>query len=182
MNYIDIILAVLLIIGLVRGFSKGFFIEIASLASLILGLYGAIHFSYFVADWLKDRVSWNGQVMQVASFAITFFIILYGVSLVGKLITKMVNAASLGILNKLAGGVFGIAKIGLILSVVINMFSKVNDTISFVKKETLESSILYEPVRVFAPTIFPKIMDTVESLKEQNPFKKESEEENNESE
>lgn len=171
MNYIDIILAILLVIGLVRGFTKGFFIEVASLVSLVVGLYVAIHFSYFIANWLKTQVSWNTRTIQVASFALTFLLILYAISLIGKIVTKMVNAASLGILNKLAGGAFGIVKSGLILSVIINMFGKLNNTITIVKKDTLNNSILYQPVKNFAPTIFPKIMDTVENLKEKNPYK-----------
>ena len=54
MSTLDIILAALLLFGLVKGFMKGLFVEITSLVALVLGLYGAIHFSYFMADFLKD--------------------------------------------------------------------------------------------------------------------------------
>jgi len=175
MEIIDIILGALLIFGLVRGFMKGFFVEIASLLSLLVGLYGAIHFSYFVADWLKIKVEWDAKYIQAAAFAITFLIILVIVSLVGKLLTKIIDAAQLGILNKIAGAVFGAAKIGMILSVIINIFGKMNDTITFVKQETLENTILYNPVKTFAPTLFPSILEQVENLKNNNPFKKEDE-------
>ena len=76
-------------------------------------------------------------------------------------------------LNKLAGAAFGVAKIALIASVLINLFSKLNDTITFVDKETLDNTILYHRVKDFAPTIFPSIMDEVENLKKNNPFVKE---------
>ncbi len=169
MNYIDIVLAIILVYGLVKGFMKGFVIEITSLLSLILGVYGAIHFSYFIGDWLKMKVSWSGNTIQVASFALTFLVILFVISMIGKLVTKMMNVVALGLLNKIAGAVFGLAKVGLIVSVIINMFAKLNDTITFVNKDTLESSILYTPVKDFAPTIFPSIMDTVEKLKDKIP-------------
>jgi membrane protein required for colicin V production len=180
MSFIDIILAALLIFGLVRGFMKGFFIEIASLVSLLAGLYGAIHFSYFIADWLKTKVEWNANYIQMAAFATTFLIILVGISLIGKLMTKIVKAASLGLLNKIAGAVFGATKIGLILSVLISMFAKVNNTISYVDKETLDKSILYNPVKDFAPTIYPSILEQVENLKHINifPEKEETKEDN----
>ncbi len=165
MNYIDIILAILLIYGLVKGFNKGLFIEIASLVSLLAGIYGAIHFSYFIGSWLKTKVSWQGNIIQVVAFALTFLILLFGISLIGKIITKMVNAVHLGFLNKIAGGLFGATKIGLILSVIISMFGKVNDTIPFIPKETLENSVLYTPVKEFAPTIFPSILEQVEKIK-----------------
>lgn len=177
MNYIDIVLAIVLVYGLVKGFMKGFVIEITSLLSLLLGVYGAIHFSYFIGDWLKTKVNWQGNIIQVVAFALTFLVILFVISMIGKLVTKLIDVAALGFLNKLAGAAFGVIKIGLIVSVLINMFGKLNDTITFINKNTLEKSILYSPVKKFAPTVFPSIMDTVEKLKKNNPLKKKEESE-----
>jgi membrane protein required for colicin V production len=44
------------------------------------------------------------------------------------------------------------------LSVLFIFFGKMNDTIPFVKEETLDTSILYEPVKKIAPTLFPSII------------------------
>lgn len=173
MAVLDIILAILLVYGLYKGFTKGFFVEVASLVSLLVGLYGAIHFSYFIGDWLKTKVEWEGKYIQIVAFALTFFIILIIVSLVGKLLTKIIDAAQLGFLNKLAGGIFGAAKVALIVSVLLNLFGKMNNTITFVNQETLDKTILYNRVKNFAPTIFPSIMEQVENLKKNNPFKTE---------
>ena len=54
MNIFDIVIASLLLFGFVRGLLKGLFVEVASLVGLIGGVYGAIHFSYFVSDFLKE--------------------------------------------------------------------------------------------------------------------------------
>jgi membrane protein required for colicin V production len=80
------------------------------------------------------------------------------------MLTKLADFAALGIINKILGGVFGAIKIGLILSVVFIFFGKMNDTIPFVKKETLDESILYAPVRKIAPTIFPSIIKNEDEL------------------
>ena len=45
MSIIDIVLGALLLFGLIRGAMKGLFVEIASLFALVLGVFGAIHFS-----------------------------------------------------------------------------------------------------------------------------------------
>jgi len=177
MAVLDIILAVLLIYGLYKGFTKGFFVEVTSLVSLLVGLYGAIHFSYFIGGWLKTKVEWDAKYIQIAAFALTFIIILVLVSFVGKILTKIIDAAQLGLLNKIAGAAFGVAKIALIVSVILNLFGKMNDTITFVKQETLDNTILYKRVKDFAPAIFPSIMKQVESLKENNPFKKDQDKE-----
>lgn len=164
MNVFDIVIAALLIFGFVRGVMKGLFVEVASLAALIGGVYGAIHFSYFIGDFLKEAVSWDQEYVSLAAFAGTFITIIVTIALLGKMLTKLADFAALGIINKILGGVFGAIKIGLILSVIFIFFGKMNDTIPFVKKETLDESILYAPVRKIAPTIFPSIIKNEDEL------------------
>ena len=166
MNTFDIIIAALLLFGFVRGLMKGLFVEVASLVALVAGVYGAIHFSYFIGDWLKDSVDWDEKYISLAAFAGTFVVIIVVIALMGKILTKIADFASLGILNKILGGVFGALKIGLILSVIFIFFGKMNDTIPFVSQESLNESILYKPVKKIAPTIFPSIIKDGEEEKE----------------
>ncbi len=158
MGVLDIILAALLLFGLVRGFMKGLFVEVASLVALVAGVYGAIHFSNFAASFLEGRFDWNKKTINITAFAITFVVIILAISLAGKALTKIADFAALGILNKLLGGVFGALKIGLILSVLLIVFDKMNKTIPFVDKADLEDSVLYKPVKSLAPMIFPSII------------------------
>ncbi len=158
MNTLDIIIAALLLFGFVRGLMKGLFVEVASLVALVAGVYGAIHFSYFLGDWLKESLDWDEKYITLVAFAGTFVVIIIVIALLGKILTKIADFASLGILNKLLGGAFGALKIGLILSVIFIFFGKMNDTIPFVKKESLEESILFNPVKKIAPMIFPSII------------------------
>jgi membrane protein required for colicin V production len=169
MSIIDIVLGALLLFGLIRGAMKGLFVEIASLVALVLGVYGAIHFSGFAAEFLESKVDWNEKTINIVAFAITFVIIVLTISLAGKALTKLADFAALGILNKLAGGVFGGLKIGLILSVLLIVFNKLNNTLPFMEKEDLEESILYKPVKSLAPMIFPNLIPSeVEESPEQD--------------
>lgn len=158
MNIFDIGIAALLLLGFVIGLFKGLLAEIASLVALIAGVYGAIHYSYFIEDLLKKFVSWDEEYVTLVAFAATFIIILIVITLLGKLLTKIADFAALGFLNKLLGGVFGFLKFGLILSIVFIFFGKMNNTIPFVKKETLRESKLFEPVKKIAPALFPSII------------------------
>ncbi len=137
---------------------NGFFVEITSLVALALGVYGAIHFSYFAADFLKDKVAWTENYVQIVAFACTFVIIVVLISLIGKLLTKIADVAALGILNKVAGAAFGVMKLALIISIILIVFSKLNRTLPFVSEEGLQSSTLYQPVKNLAPTLFPSIL------------------------
>ena len=82
------------------------------------------------------------------------------IGLAGKALTKLADFAALGIINKLAGGVFGALKIGMILSVLLIVFDKMNNTLPFMEQEDLEESMLYKPVKSLAPMIFPNIIKT----------------------
>ncbi|REG89587.1 CvpA family protein [Winogradskyella sediminis] len=158
MSIIDIILAALLLFGFIRGLFKGLFVEVASLLALVLGVWGAIHFSGFAAGFLEPKVDWTEKTINIVAFAITFVAIVLAISLAGKALTKLADFAALGIINKLAGGVFGALKIGLILSVLLGVFHKMNNTLPFMEKEDLDHSILYQPIKALAPLIFPSII------------------------
>lgn len=165
MNVFDILISVVLIFAFYKGFTKGLFVEVASLVALVGGVYVAIHFSYFAADVLSDHVSWNENYISIAAFAITFAAFVVAVSMLGKALTKIADFAALGFLNKAFGGVFGLLKSALILSVIFVFFGRVNKSIPFVSKETLENSILYEPIKSMVPYIFPTLFDEVEEIK-----------------
>lgn len=161
MSVIDIVLGALLLFGLIRGAMKGLFVEVASLLSLVLGIYGAIHFSNFAADFLESKLDWSEQTINITAFAITFVIIVVAISLAGKAFTKLADFAALGLLNKLLGGVFGALKIGLILSILLIVFNKMNDTLPFLDNEEIEKSALYAPVKSLAPLLFPSLINGI---------------------
>lgn len=168
MALIDIILGALLLFGLIRGFMKGLFVEVASLVALIAGVYGAIHFSDFAGEFLASKLDWDEKYINIVAFAITFVIIVLVISLAGKALTKLANFAALGILNKLLGGVFGALKIGLILSVLLIVFDNMNNSIPFADEKDLEDSVLYEPVKGLAPMIFPSILNKGKADSDEN--------------
>jgi len=158
MNVFDIVIAVFLILGFARGLIKGLFIEVASLVALIGGIWGAIHFSYFIGDFLKESVSWSEKQISLTAFALTFIVIIVVVGLLGKFLTKLADLAALGLVNKALGGVFGLLKAGLVLSVIFVFFNRMNSSMQFIDQQTLDESMLYKPVKSIAPTIFPSII------------------------
>lgn len=158
MNYLDIILGILLLWGLIKGFSKGLFVSLASLVALVAGIYVTVHFSDLVGTYLAQYVDWGDNVIKLTAFALTFIGVVILISLSGKILTKIADFASLGILNKLLGAAFGVLKFAFISSVVIIFVDAANRSLHLIKRETLESSILYTPVKKIAPMILPTIL------------------------
>jgi membrane protein required for colicin V production len=158
MGILDIVLGLLLIYGLYKGLKNGLFVEIASIIALVAGLYGAIHFSYIAGDYLSKNMEWNERYINIASFIITFIIIVLVVQLAGKFLTKIADFAMLGLLNKLAGAIFGALKVAVILGALLVFFERANSSVNLVKSETLEESALYEPIKEIGALVFSKAL------------------------
>ena len=110
MNYIDIILLLPLLYGAYRGFSRGLIIEVATLLGLLLGVYIAIKFSGYTEDFLRDFLNLSSESLSYVALGVTFLIVVVAISLLGKMLTKLIDIISLGMVNKLLGTVLGIAK------------------------------------------------------------------------
>lgn len=158
MNTLDIILALILVYGIVRGFMRGLLAEVASLVGIIVGIYGAIHFSYFFSDMLARYLDWRPDYVNLLAFAITFILIVFLISLLGKVLTKIASFAALGMVNRLLGAGFGFIKVAFVTSVIIMFFKATNESTGLISDETLEKSVLYEPVKHIAPVLLPSIL------------------------
>lgn len=157
MNYIDIILIVPIIWFGYQGFRKGFVIELASLAALILGIYAALYFSGYAADFLINNLSMAPKYVPVVSFIITFIVIVFLVYSIGKMLEKVIDLVALGFVNKITGALFGLLKGALIISIVLMIINHFNENL--ISNEKKAGSILYEPVEGIAPLLWDSIRD-----------------------
>ncbi|MBW6537179.1 MAG: CvpA family protein [Mariniphaga sp.] len=171
MNYIDIILGLLLLFAAINGFRKGLISELASLAALILGIWGAIEFSYITSDFLTKNFNLETEYLNIISFIVTFIVIVILVHIVGSSVNKLIEVAMLGVMNKLAGLAFGIFRSALILSIILLVFNKIDKDVEIISQKAKTESRLYEPVRNLAPSIFPFIQNWVDSKDSENQEK-----------
>lgn len=158
MNFLDIILGLMLVWGLWRGLKNGLFIELASIVALIVGIYGAIHFSYYAGDYLSQNMDWEERYINLTAFVITFILIILAVRLLAKLLTKIASFALLGWLNRLAGGIFGVVKVAVILGALLVFFDNVNTSAGLVKDESREQSVLYQPIKEIGAFVFDRVL------------------------
>ena len=75
MNYLDIIIAIVLIIFAINGHKNGLIREVFALIAFVGGIYGAILFSDVVGNWLSKIIDvspdWRDW-MPVISFILVF--------------------------------------------------------------------------------------------------------------
>ncbi len=157
MNKLDLILLVPFLWGLIRGFIKGFIIQLAGIAAFLLGLLGAIHFSDFMAAFLQEHMGWHYSHTQLWSFAITFLAIVLLVFFLAKLMEKAVKIAALGLLNKITGALFGALKFVLITGALLYFVSSFENRFRIIPSKTQQGSVLYsyyiEGIKLIVPAI-----------------------------
>lgn len=158
MTVIDITLAALIGLGIVKGLFKGFFVEVASLLALLMGAYGAIHFSNYAGVFIAKYFELSEKTASITAFIITFIAIVFAISFAGKALTKLASFASLGILNKILGGLFGGFKAALLVSVVLLVFDTLNTSLPIVSEASIAESVFYKRVQSLAPAILPNIV------------------------
>ncbi|MUP37719.1 CvpA family protein [Labilibaculum sp. 44] len=170
MNIIDILIGIPLLWVMVKGFKNGFIFEIATLIALVLGIYGAIHFSDFTAQFIRDRFNYDSEYMGYISFGITFIVIVIIVHIIGKLLNSLVEAVALGMFNRILGMVFGLMKGIIIIGIIVYFVDYLDRKFEFISDEKKDESYLYSPMTTVSEKMFElfnsDFSDTKEKIKE----------------
>lgn len=146
MNYIDIILSIPMLWGLYRGLKRGIIKELTSLLALILGIYGAVHFSEQLQSIFQANISIDDSLLPIISFAASFILIVLLVRLIGLLLDKIIKMAALGMISRLLGGVFGMLKTAFIISAILLVFNTLDYQLEIIPKEQKKNSLLHQPI------------------------------------
>lgn len=157
MNYIDLVIGIILILSAIQGFRKGFIVEVASLAALVLGIWGAIKFSDWTAGFITETFGYSSKYMVTISFLVTFVVIVVIIHILGKVLDNVVKAVALGFLNRLAGIIFGVLKTAVILSILLLLFDVVDENVHILPTTQKAESKIYQPMKQLVPTLFPFI-------------------------
>ena len=166
MNWIDLVLGLLLVYAFYKGFKNGLIIELTSLLALILGLFLAYSFSDKTATVLDQWVDWSDTSLSIVAFLLTFLLVVILINLLGKAISKLIGMMALGLMNKLAGGIFGLIKVLIFISVLFIVADAARDYINVLKLEVVQSSIILDFYQRNIVEFFP---DIIGFLRESTP-------------
>ena len=148
MSYLDIIVIIPALWFGYKGFTHGLIRELAGLAALILGIYAAFVFTDWVAQWIN-----NPTIPKEVYFAITFLVVLIAVFLLGRLAEKIIKLVIPEFVNNLLGGLFGIAKVAVIFSVVFYFIHSIDSKQVILTPKTTEKSFTYKYIEPIVPKL-----------------------------
>ena len=155
MNILDLIVIAILIWSIVNGFTKGFVVQVFSLAALIIGVFCAYKFSHFVAGFIADSLSTDPTFTNIIAFTITFIGVWILVYMLGKIIHQIVQTVMLGIFNRILGAIFAFLKTAFVLGIMLIVFESLNTKMNIVSQETVSKSFTYKPLKRVSSLIFP---------------------------
>ena len=143
MTWLDIVILLPLLIGLVRGTMRGLITEVIAIAAVILGFIGAKLWGKIFSDWLLSQFTWPQPVCDAVAYALLFLAIAVALNIVGRLISKLLKAIKLGWANRLLGASFGVLKWGLIVLALVFCVNKLDEQFKFLQPELKKQSIVY---------------------------------------
>ncbi|MBT4245757.1 MAG: CvpA family protein [Flavobacteriaceae bacterium] len=152
---VDIVISIILIYGIIRGFYRGFFLEVSALTGLLLGIYCAINFKEVIGYYLEKILSWEENYIIIVSFLVTLIIVVVTLNLIAKSLTKLADIMALGLLNKIAGAFLGLIKYSVICIVFVLLFDKINSSLTLIDELTILNSTLYDFIRDINQELFP---------------------------
>ena len=154
---IDLILGIIILIAIFKGYQRGLIIGLFSLVSVIIGLAAAMKLSTVVAGYIGEAVNVSDEWLPVISFAIVFIVVVLLIRLGANAIERTVEVVMLGWLNKLGGIILYVAIYTVVFSVLLFYAEQVN----LVRSETIEKSISYSYVQPWGPRVINSVGSVV---------------------
>src|SRR6516164_10334930 len=117
-NWLDWVLATVIVVSIVTAMMKGFITELISLATVIVGLIVAAVKYRQVAVYFED-ITKSPEVALAAAFLSVFIGILILGAVISALARKLVKTAGIHWFDRFMGGIFGLVRGVLVDSVLL---------------------------------------------------------------
>jgi membrane protein required for colicin V production len=147
----DIILIVFLIIGGYSGYKKGLILEIIAILAFILAIIGGFKLLHLGMDIIASFYDGFGNLLPFMAFMLIFVAVIIVVSIVGRIVKKIIDWTPLGSVDNVAGAVLGVFKWALILSILMWMFNSIGISLP---SSMMHNSSLYPVIAGVAPKVF----------------------------
>ena len=150
MSKIDILIALLILVGGYLGYKKGFLMELFFFGAIVLGVLIGFRLMGAGVEYLKHEFHADTTYLPYISFLIIFIAIVLVVVIIGKSIKNSVDQTFLGRMDQIAGAILGAAKYAFCISVLLWLAGSLN--LKFPVGWT-RGSWLYPVIASFAPKI-----------------------------
>lgn len=155
MNWFDITILILLLIVLVKGYRKGFVMQLVGLSVILLAAIFGGKLASIILPEINRLLDISANFARALSFLISFSLIAVTISLIGKLVEKFIDIVSLSFFNRVLGSIIAVGTMMVVLSIVLNLVLMLDKRDNIINSETRKESFFFERVETVIPTIVP---------------------------
>ncbi|MCC6917016.1 CvpA family protein [Nitrosomonas sp.] len=139
--------------------TRGLVHEIVSLLAWVVAFFTASRYSVNVAPLLSGLIE-NESMRMLAAFSATFFIALLITMLVSQLLSALVKGVGLGLIDRMLGALFGVAR-GLVI--VLFLMTAAGFT-PLPQQPFWKQAVLSEPLEILTADIIPWLPQDFKNL------------------
>lgn len=150
MSKIDIVLALLLMLGAYLGYKRGFLAELFFVAALILGVLVGFKLTGWGVDYLHKQFNADTVFLPYISFFVIFILVVVAVIFLGDRIKHLMDDTFLGRVDSIAGAILGLVKYAFCASVILWLSHRIE--LRFPNSWT-QGSWLYPKTLAFASSV-----------------------------
>lgn len=134
MGWVDVAIVVLFVVAFVVGYSKGLVGQLTSLCGVLLAILAVWVTRSSVTATAASVMGVDNDSMvshfsaAVVGCGLIFIVVWFCVWLLGRILTKTIRIAGLGIIDNVCGGVFMVFKYLVVISLLLNLWHVVTPT------------------------------------------------------
>jgi membrane protein required for colicin V production len=157
LEIIRIVIVAILAYFIILGVKRGLIRQVLEVVGIIVAFLAAFYFAHALAEWIEAKTSADYRLsLGLAALAI-FIGIIIGVHFVGLGLKKLFGLTIMGVFDRVAGGMFGLLKGLLIISLVLSVIM----VLPF--PEEIKDDIRKDPVTGAIYPVLPVMFDVVVS-------------------
>jgi len=169
MHWFDISVTIALILSGVWSFYRGLIRELLSLVGWVAAAVLSIRYYPYGANLLAPLITLQ-WVRQAVSFALIFLAVIVVAKVCSVLLHLVLRTVGLSLLDRLLGGLLGLAKIVLLASVLLIMVSQLAPPVTAqLAAESTLAPLLFRSAACLAPFIEPYTDDMQQLYKQIQP-------------
>jgi len=158
MTWLDIAIVGVLAVSVAWGIWRGFIREVISLAGWVLAFLAANAVAGPLGDALPTSIS-SPEVRVLVAFLVVFIFTLSLATLAGLLLSRLLQAAGLGGLDRTLGGLFGLAR-GVVILLALTVAAGLTAAPRHpLWKESVGAGMLMRTVLQLKPWLPPRLAD-----------------------
>ena len=151
MQGLDLVILIFTAFLLIKGVWKGFVKEVAGIIAVVLAVFISFRFHKDTAGYLVSFI--DEKYATVTAYLMLFLAVYLAVMMFGNLLDKVLKSVFLGGVNRILGGVFGLLKSVLWLTLITFAYSAIKD-----------GAGLHHPAWIIDSLFYPFLLDFTEIM------------------